>query len=255
MERSGLLKNEDKSWMPSQFVSLMISSHYIVLLALRRCTSGEEHSHLPCSNPIPFILMAFTADREDFCSHIPSLPWIFFFFCSWQCSQSITEKVMGKKEQDFEVQMAPSEEFCWVNSRFCCDARSSKCISGYQTKAAENSQFEILTMLELLCVPKASPWYPAKSQLIMRSPSQIAWPWELVKSGFTDMKSFPPVWTLGRYSLPDQRIWMLPCSHKIGSWVIYYCEDAIQLFISAPRGENSAYVTTSVIHLVPEMVG
>lgn len=76
-------------------------------------------------------------------------------------------KKFGKKERKekkhFDVQMAPNKEFCSANSRFCCDVIGSKCILGYQTKTAQNSWFEMLDMLEPLCVPKASPWYPAKS--------------------------------------------------------------------------------------------
>ena len=79
---------------------------------------------------------------------------------------------------------------------------------------------------------KASPWYPAKSQLIMRSPSQIAWPWELVKSGFTNMKLFPLASTPAEYFLPDQRAWMLFFSHKLNSRAIYYFKD-VNYFIAA----------------------
>lgn len=92
-----------------------------------------------------------------------------------ELTESIIEKVVGeKKEKDFDVQMAPNKEFCSVNSRVCCDFISSKCILGYQTKTVKIPRFEKLKMLEVLCVPEASPWYPGKSQLIMRSPSQIA---------------------------------------------------------------------------------
>lgn len=122
--------------------------------------------------------------------------------------------------------MAPNKEFPSVNSRFCCDVLNSKCILGDQTKAPQNLWFEILNMLELLHVPKASPRCPAKSQLIMRSPSQIAWPWELVKSGFTNMQLFPPARTPGGYPLSDQRIWMPFCSPKLSSWAVYHRKDA-----------------------------
>lgn len=85
------------------------------------------------------------------------------------------KRVVGRKEKDFDVQMAPNKEFHRENSRFCCDVKSSKCILGCQAKAAQKKLwFEILDMLELLSVPKASPRYPAKSQIIMSSPSQIA---------------------------------------------------------------------------------
>lgn len=104
--------------MPSQFVSLMISSHYIVLLALRHCTSGEEHSHLPCSNPIPFILMAFTADREDFCSHIPSLPWIFFFFVPGSAHRVLLKKLWEKRNRTLKCRWRPAKSSVELTAGF-----------------------------------------------------------------------------------------------------------------------------------------
>lgn len=114
---------------------------------------------------------------------------------------------MGRKEKDFDVQMAPNKEFHRENSRFCCDVKSSKCILGCQAKGcSKKSWFEILNMSELLSVPKASPRYPAKSQIIMSSQSQIAWPWEQEKSGLTSMTSSLPARTPLGYSLLDPTI-------------------------------------------------
>lgn len=55
----------------------------------------------------------------------------FFFLDLAELTESIIENVVGKNEKDFDVQMAPNKEFCSVNSRFCCDVISSKCILGY----------------------------------------------------------------------------------------------------------------------------
>lgn len=117
--------------------------------------------------------------------------------------------------------MATNKEFCWANSRFCCDVMSSKCILGYRTKAATKKLFEILNMLELLWVPAASPWYPSKSQLIMGWPSQATWPWELMKCGFTIMNFLPAAETPGGDSHPDWTDEQQGCN-----WVVtqlHYC--------------------------------
>lgn len=148
--------------------------------------------------------------------------------------------------------MAPHIEVCPVNSRFCCDVISSKCILGYQTKAVHNPWFEMLNMLELLCVPKASLWYPAKSQLIMRLPSQIAWPWELVESGFTTFCQIIPSGQECWHSVPGQRALIRFCSHKVNLWAVPYYKDATFLFLDLNR---KIYIYCFVIlnvHFVPK---
>lgn len=76
--------------------------------------------------------MACTAEKGYFCSQVASLGWIFFsFFSSRQGWQSTIEKgggkkVVGRNGSGFDVQMAPGKVFCWENSRFCCDVKSSK---------------------------------------------------------------------------------------------------------------------------------
>lgn len=204
----GLLKDEDNLWIPSllppfdDFVNIRLQC--LVCSAAQNIWRGAQPSFL--LQPYYVYINGINSWERIFLFSQPITSVDFFFFkVLAEPTESIIEKVVGKKEKDFDVQMAPNKEFCSVNSRFCCDVISSKCILGYQTKTVQNSWFEMLNMVELLCVPKASPWYPAKSQLIMRSPSQIAWPWELVKSGFTKMKLFPPARKPGEYSLPRQR--------------------------------------------------
>lgn len=158
------------------------------------------------------------------------------------------EKVVRKKGKDFDAQMAPKKGVCSVNSRFCCDVISSKCILGYQTKTVHNSWVKMLNMLEVLCLPKASPWYPAKSQLIMRLPSQIAWPWELVESGFTNIKLFPLARTPGGYS--GQSALIRFCSHKVNSWAVSYYKDANCSFsLVLSWGSGSEWNVSSAIRL------
>lgn len=95
--------------------SVNIRPHCLVCLAAQNIWSGAWP---------PFLLQPYYVyinginswEREYFCSHIPSLLWIFFFLVLAELS--IIEKVVGKKAEDFDVQMEPNKEFCSVNTGF-----------------------------------------------------------------------------------------------------------------------------------------
>lgn len=173
--------------------------------------------------------------------------------CGWteilaEVTQSITEKVVWKKEH-FDAQMAPNKGVCSVTSRICCDVMSSKCILGYQTKSVRNQWFEMLNMFPVL---KASPWYPAKCQLIRRLPYEIAWPWELLESGFTAFHQIIPSGQEAWHSVPGRSALISFCSHKVNSWAVSYYKYASFSFLHLSRKLYIHRVLTLNVHFVPE---
>lgn len=98
---------------------ILSTSGYTVLFALQGRTSGEERGHLLCYSTIMFILMAFTAEREYFCSHVPSLLWTFFFFLSLgRTNRVLLKKVVGKGKKTLMCRWRPTKSSVELTAGF-----------------------------------------------------------------------------------------------------------------------------------------